>query len=412
MLLQVRPVPSGANPSRQARTGKGEFFQWLCQTSPCASCLRPAFISATAPSAGTRKWRRISTARSNDIHIIDLTQTVPLLHQALLALRETVAGGGRILFVGTKRQASEPIAAAAKRCAQYYRQSPLARRHADQLADDLQFDPALAQHRGNAGLGAEFGPHQEGIARTPARARQARTLAGRHQGNGRPAEHAVRDRHQQGSHRHRRGAQARHPRHRDPGFELQSRRHCLSVPGNDDAARALALYCDLAARAIIDGLSAGQVGAGHRYRRSRGPCPISHLLWKQSPKPRLPPNYSDDGARHGQYHRQHGEGPARQDRRGHDGLQGGTHRNRWQSRSRNRLAAQEGPRQGGEEGRARCRRRPDRRGGRRRYGRARRGQFRNRLRRAQRRLQGLRQACGGAGAGGRRRRRKDSCKAG
>jgi len=56
----------------------------------------------------------------NDIHIIDLTQTVPLLHQALLALRDVAAGGGRILFVGTKRQASEPIAAAAKRCAQYY----------------------------------------------------------------------------------------------------------------------------------------------------------------------------------------------------------------------------------------------------------------------------------------------------
>jgi small subunit ribosomal protein S2 len=56
----------------------------------------------------------------NDIHILDLTQTVPLLHRALVTLREVAAGGGRILFVGTKRQASEPIAAAAKRCAQYY----------------------------------------------------------------------------------------------------------------------------------------------------------------------------------------------------------------------------------------------------------------------------------------------------
>src|SRR5579862_6149213 len=56
----------------------------------------------------------------SDIHIMDLTQTVPMLHQALVALRDVAAGGGRILFVGTKRQASEPIAAAAKRCAQYY----------------------------------------------------------------------------------------------------------------------------------------------------------------------------------------------------------------------------------------------------------------------------------------------------
>src|SRR5262250_2078477 len=56
----------------------------------------------------------------NKIHIIDLTQTVPMLHQALKAVRDAAAQGGRVLFVGTKRQASEPIADAAKRCAQYY----------------------------------------------------------------------------------------------------------------------------------------------------------------------------------------------------------------------------------------------------------------------------------------------------
>ena len=56
----------------------------------------------------------------NDIHIIDLQQTVPMLHRALTTVRSTVAKNGRILFVGTKRQASEEIAAAAKRCGQYY----------------------------------------------------------------------------------------------------------------------------------------------------------------------------------------------------------------------------------------------------------------------------------------------------
>ena len=56
----------------------------------------------------------------NNIHIIDLTQTVPLLHQALLAVSDVVAKGGRVLFVGTKRQASEAIADAAKSCAQYF----------------------------------------------------------------------------------------------------------------------------------------------------------------------------------------------------------------------------------------------------------------------------------------------------
>jgi len=56
----------------------------------------------------------------NNVHIIDLSQTVPLLHQALKVISDSVAGGGRVLFVGTKRQASEIVADAAQRCAQYY----------------------------------------------------------------------------------------------------------------------------------------------------------------------------------------------------------------------------------------------------------------------------------------------------
>jgi small subunit ribosomal protein S2 len=56
----------------------------------------------------------------NGVHIIDLEQTVPMLHQALITVREVVAGGGRVLFVGTKRQASDIIMDAAKRCGQYY----------------------------------------------------------------------------------------------------------------------------------------------------------------------------------------------------------------------------------------------------------------------------------------------------
>lgn len=56
----------------------------------------------------------------NGIHIINLEETVPLLYQALNLIKDTVAAGGRILFVGTKRQASEKIAESAKRCGQYY----------------------------------------------------------------------------------------------------------------------------------------------------------------------------------------------------------------------------------------------------------------------------------------------------
>src|SRR5207253_11327051 len=60
------------------------------------------------------------SARRNAIHSVDLTQTAPWLRQALLTMRDVVAGGGRVLIAGTKRQAAEPVAAAAKRCAQYY----------------------------------------------------------------------------------------------------------------------------------------------------------------------------------------------------------------------------------------------------------------------------------------------------
>ncbi|HQN55554.1 MAG TPA: 30S ribosomal protein S2, partial [Novosphingobium sp.] len=72
----------------------------------------------------THRWnpkmdRYIFGSRSN-IHIIDLSQSIPLLHQALVKVREVAASGGRVLFVGTKRQASDPVAVAAKRCAQYY----------------------------------------------------------------------------------------------------------------------------------------------------------------------------------------------------------------------------------------------------------------------------------------------------
>lgn len=56
----------------------------------------------------------------NGTHIIDLQQTAPLLHKAIQVTREVVRNNGRVLFVGTKRQASDPIAEAAERCGQYY----------------------------------------------------------------------------------------------------------------------------------------------------------------------------------------------------------------------------------------------------------------------------------------------------
>ncbi len=90
----------------------------------------PAFNMRELIEAGvhfghkTKRWNPrmapfIYGVRS-DIHIIDLGKTVPMLHAALSTVRDTVAKNGRILFVGTKRQATDPIAEAAKRCGQYY----------------------------------------------------------------------------------------------------------------------------------------------------------------------------------------------------------------------------------------------------------------------------------------------------
>src|SRR6218665_3248520 len=72
----------------------------------------------------TRRWnpkmKPFIFGLRNNIHIIDLQQTVPMLDAGLKAIRDTAARGGRVLFVGTKRQAQEKVAEAAKKCGQYY----------------------------------------------------------------------------------------------------------------------------------------------------------------------------------------------------------------------------------------------------------------------------------------------------
>ena len=90
----------------------------------------PAFTMRQLLEAGvhfghsTRRWNpKMSPylfGARNNIHIIDLQQTVPMLHQAMVAVKDVVAAGGRVLFVGTKRQASSRVSDAAKRCGQYY----------------------------------------------------------------------------------------------------------------------------------------------------------------------------------------------------------------------------------------------------------------------------------------------------
>src|SRR5215470_13875712 len=198
----------------------------------------------------------------NDIHIIDLTQTVPLLHQALLAMRDVVAGGGRVLFVGTKRQAAEPVASAAKRCAQYF----VNHRWLGGTLTNWQTISNSITRLGNLEetLGAA---HASGLTKKKLlqimreRDKLERSLGGIKEMGGLPSMLFVIDTNKEAI----AVAEARKldipvaailDSNSDPdGISIP-------IPGNDDASRAIALYCDLAARAVIDGLSQGQAAAG------------------------------------------------------------------------------------------------------------------------------------------------------
>jgi small subunit ribosomal protein S2 len=198
----------------------------------------------------------------NDIHIIDLTQTVPLLHQALVTLRDVAAGGGRILFVGTKRQASEPIAAAAKRCAQYYVNH---RWLGGTLTNWQTISNSIKRLRTieetlNTAQGSGL-TKKELLGLLRERDKLERALGGIKEMGGLPNMLFVIDTNKEAiaiSEAKKLGipVTAILDSNCDPDGIA------YPIPGNDDAARAIALYCDLVARAVIDGLSASQVAAG------------------------------------------------------------------------------------------------------------------------------------------------------
>src|SRR5246127_4892034 len=198
----------------------------------------------------------------NDIHILDLTQTVPLLHQALVSLRDVAASGGRILFVGTKRQASEPIAAAAKRCAQYYvnhRWLGGTLTNWQTISNSIKRLCSLEETLDSAPSSGLTKKELLQIMRE--RDKLERSLGGIKEMGGLPNMLFVMDTNKEAI----AVAEARKlgipvTAILDSNSDPDGIAH--PIPGNDDAARAIALYCDLAARAIIDGLGQSQVEAG------------------------------------------------------------------------------------------------------------------------------------------------------
>ena len=197
----------------------------------------------------------------NNIHIIDLAQTVPMLHQALKAVSDTVAKGGRVLFVGTKRQASDHIAEAAKRSAQYYINS---RWLGGMLTNWKTISGSIQRLRkvdeqlssGAAGL-----TKKERLLLTREREKLEKALGGIKDMGGTPDLIFVIDTNKEQlaikeANRLNIPVAAILDTNCDPDGIT------YPIPGNDDAGRAIALYCDLIARAAIDGISRGQGSSG------------------------------------------------------------------------------------------------------------------------------------------------------
>jgi small subunit ribosomal protein S2 len=199
----------------------------------------------------------------NNIHIIDLAQTVPMLHRALQAVSETVARGGRILFVGTKRQAQDAIADAAKRSAQYYVNS---RWLGGTLTNWKTISRSIHRLRKldeMLGSGeAQVYTKKERLTLTREKEKLDRALGGIRDMGGLPDLMFVIDTNKEDiaiNEARRLGipvAAVIDTNSNPDGINFP-------VPGNDDAARAITLYCDLVAKAAIDGISRaqGELGA-------------------------------------------------------------------------------------------------------------------------------------------------------
>ncbi|SKA33596.1 30S ribosomal protein S2 [Consotaella salsifontis] len=197
----------------------------------------------------------------NNIHILDLTQTVPMLHQALQAVSDTVSRGGRVLFVGTKRQASEIVADAAQRSAQYYVNS---RWLGGMLTNWKTISHSIQRLRKLdellAGEAQGF-TKKERLTLQRERDKLDRALGGIRDMGSVPDMIFVVDTNKE------KIAIDEAKRLRIPVVAVVDSncdpdRIDFPIPGNDDASRAISLYCDLIAKAAIDGIARQQGALG------------------------------------------------------------------------------------------------------------------------------------------------------
>jgi small subunit ribosomal protein S2 len=197
----------------------------------------------------------------NNIHIIDLAQTVPMLHRALQAVSDTVANGGRVLFVGTKRQASEAVAEAAKRSAQYYVNS---RWLGGMLTNWKTISGSINRLRtvdetlesGGQGL-----TKKERLMLSREKEKLEKALGGIKDMGGLPNLIFIIDTNKEQL-AIKEAARLGIPVAAIVDTNCDPEGIAFPVPANDDAGRAIALYCDLVARAAIDGIGRSQGHSG------------------------------------------------------------------------------------------------------------------------------------------------------
>ena len=197
----------------------------------------------------------------NGIHILDLTQTVPLLDRALQVIRDTVAKGGRVLFVGTKRQAQRAVADAAEKSAQFYMNHRWLGGTLTNWKTVSQSIQRLKQIDEAMAAGAEGLTKKERLGMEREQAKLQASLGGIRDMGGLPdllfvidvtkEDLAVLEANKLGI-----------PVVAIVDTNASPKGVDYVIPGNDDAARAIALYCDLAARAALDGMSAQMGAAG------------------------------------------------------------------------------------------------------------------------------------------------------
>jgi small subunit ribosomal protein S2 len=199
----------------------------------------------------------------NGVHILDLSQTVPMLYRALEVVRDITAGGGRVLFVGTKRQAQEPIAQAAAQCGQYYvnhrwlggmltNWQPIS----NSIKRLKSLQEPLSNEAEKAGL-----TKKEQLDRTREMEKLERSLGGIKDMGGLPDVVVVIDTNRESI------AVKEATRLGVPVIGILDSNSdpagiSYAVPGNDDALRAISLYCELFSKAVLDGIQEQMSASG------------------------------------------------------------------------------------------------------------------------------------------------------